>query len=192
MERNTTRVGGFIRDMERRQNHTGLMDNNFRMLRIDFPKYDGGDPIEWKMNCEFYFEIYQVSEVYKIRMAVMHFSEEMNEWYRILDSGNQIPSWDLLVEEVSNRFKLVTIKHPVDEFKRLHQTGTMEEYIKRFGRVKAKLMYYDPHLNEDFYIQGFCNGFKEEVRHLVEILKPRKLNEAFNYAYKIELSIERQ
>jgi hypothetical protein len=50
-----------------------------RLPRIEFPKYDGGDPIEWQMNCEYYFDMHQVPEPYKTKMAVIHFSEEMNE-----------------------------------------------------------------------------------------------------------------
>jgi hypothetical protein len=91
--------------------------------------YLEGDPLEWKMNCEFYFDMYQVPEQYKNRMAMMHFSEELNEWYRTIMVGTQPPPWDLLVEEVTTQFKLNIIKHPIEEFKRIHQNGTMEEYI---------------------------------------------------------------
>jgi DNA primase large subunit len=94
------------------------------------------------------------------------------------------------VEEVNARFRLAVHKHPIEEFKRLQQVSTVEEYIKKFGRMKARLLHYDSHLNEEFFIQGFISCLKEEIRHLVEFLNPRRLNEMFNFAYKIELSIE--
>jgi Retrotransposon gag protein len=81
-----------------------------------------------------------------------------------------------LVEEVNARFKLAAHKHPIEEFKRLHQSGTIEEYIRKFGRMKARLLHYDSHLSEDFFVHGFLSGLKEEVRHLEEILNPRELN----------------
>jgi Retrotransposon gag protein len=96
----------------------------------------------------------------------------------------------LLVEEVSARFKLTTVKHPVDEFKRLHQTSTLDEYVKKFSRVRARLLYYDPNLKEKFFIQAFISGLRDEIKHLMDILNLRKLNDAFNYAYKFELSLE--
>jgi Retrotransposon gag protein len=126
------------------------------------------------------------------KMAVMHFSEEMNEWYRIMVHRNQPLPWELLVEEVSARFKLATIKHPVDEFKRLHQVGTVEEYIKKFCRVNARLLYYDSNLKDEFFIQGFISGLRDEIKHLVEVLSLRKLNDAFHHAYKFELSLKSQ
>jgi hypothetical protein len=113
-----------MREMERRQNQHNNA-NTFRLPRIDFSRYDGGDPLEWKLNCEFYFEMYQVPEGYKTRMMVLHFSEELNEWYKTLLVGNQSLPWDLLVEEVNARFRLVIHKHSIEEFKRLHQIGTI-------------------------------------------------------------------
>jgi hypothetical protein len=100
--------------------------------------------------------------------------------------------WDLLVEEVTIRFKLVVIKHLIEEFKRLHQNSTIEEYIINLGRMKTRLLYYDPYLSEKNFIEGFLSGLKERMRHLVEILHPTRLNEAFNFDYKIELSIKSQ
>jgi hypothetical protein len=41
------------------------MANNVRLPRIEFPKYKGGDLIEWQMNCEYYLDMYQVLEPYK-------------------------------------------------------------------------------------------------------------------------------
>jgi hypothetical protein len=58
--------------------------------------------------------------------------------------------------------------------------------------MRAKLLHYNSHLSEEFFIQGFISGLKEEIRYLVEILYPRRLNEVFNFVYKIELSIEGQ
>jgi hypothetical protein len=68
---------GYIRGSDRRQNAHNTANNAFILPRIEFPKFDGGDPLEWRMNCEFYF--YQVPELYKTRMAVMYFYEELNE-----------------------------------------------------------------------------------------------------------------
>jgi Retrotransposon gag protein len=168
----------FIREMGKRHAQQGVA-NHVRMLRVDFPRYKGGDPIEWQMNYEYYFEMYQVPEIYKTRLAAMYFSEDLSEWYRTVLTTNQPPPWDILVEEISVKYKLALMKHPVDELKMLHQLGTVEEYIKKFSRVKAKLLYYDANLKEIFFIQGFLSGLKEEIRHLMNVLNPKKLNEAF-------------
>jgi hypothetical protein len=35
-------------------------------------------------------------------------------------------------------------------------------------------------------------GLRKEIKHLVDVLNPKKLNDVFNYAYKFELSFESQ
>ncbi|KAJ1703813.1 hypothetical protein LUZ63_003592 [Rhynchospora breviuscula] len=159
---------------------------------MDFPHYDGGDPEIWKRNCEFYFEIYQVPEVYKTRMAILNFSDEVHEWYISVTSGHHQLPWDMLVDEVVNRYKMNCMKHPVDEFKRIHQTGRVDEYIKRFDKARARLMNFNPALNEEFFIAGFISGLREELRYTVELHNPKRLYEAFNYATKVELSNDSQ
>jgi hypothetical protein len=95
-------------------------------------------------------------------------------------------------KKVNSRFKLAAIKHSMNEFKRLHQMRTVDEYVKKFSRMKARLLYYDLNLKENFFIQGFINGLREEIKHLEDVLNPKKLNDTFNFAYKFKLSFEGQ
>jgi hypothetical protein len=68
----------------------------------------------------------------------------------------------------------------------------VEEYVNKFSRVRVGLLYYDSNLKKEFFIQGFISGLREEIKHLVDVLIPKKLNDAFNYVYKFELSFEGQ
>ncbi|KAJ3684022.1 hypothetical protein LUZ61_013186 [Rhynchospora tenuis] len=156
--------------------------------KLDFPYYDGGDPIKWKMDSEFYFEMYNIPGMFKTRMAVMNFSEELHEWYLSITPEGQLLAWGILVDEVMARFKTYNVRHPVDEFKMVHQTGRVEEYIKQFERAKTRLLKVKPTLDEDFFVAGFISGLKEEVRGTVELFNPRELNNAFHCALKVEAS----
>ncbi|KAJ3687784.1 hypothetical protein LUZ61_016948 [Rhynchospora tenuis] len=160
--------------------------------KLDFPKFDGSDPIVWKNNCEFYFAMYQVPEDYKTRMAVMNFDEEMHQWYLGLVDGPYQLQWPELVEEVMGRFKLSVDKHPVDEFKRIHQVGKVDDYIKRFDKARIKLKKHNPIVNEEFFIAGFISGLKEELKATMELFEIKHLNQAFNHALKVEANYEIQ
>lgn len=50
--------------------------------RKDFPAFDGNDPEDWLDNCEYYFDMFQISEDYKTRLAAMNFSGNAYERYR--------------------------------------------------------------------------------------------------------------
>lgn len=40
---------------------------------MDFPVFDGSNPVVWIEDCEQYFALYQVPEMYKTRMTTMNF-----------------------------------------------------------------------------------------------------------------------
>jgi hypothetical protein len=48
-----------------------------------------------------------------------------------------------------------------------------------------------PNLKEKFFIPEFISGLRKEIKHLMNVLNPRKLNDTFNFAYKFELNFER-
>ncbi|KAJ4814811.1 polyprotein [Rhynchospora pubera] len=146
----------------------------------------------WRNNCDFYFDMYQVPDEYKTRMAVMNFDEELHQWYMGLIDGPYQLQWHELVEEVMSRFKFSTDKHPVDEFKRIHQVGKVEEYIKRFDKARIKLKKHNPVLNEEFFIAGFISGLKEELKTTMELFEVTRLTQAFNHAIKVEANYEVQ
>ncbi|KAJ4756090.1 polyprotein [Rhynchospora pubera] len=184
----------FVRIYEKKKAERGQNDigGRINLPKLEFPKFNGTDPVIWKTNCEFYFDMYQIPEEYKTRMAVMNFEDDMHEWYMSLVSGPQQLPWALLVEEVMNRFKLTSVKHPVDEFKRIHQTGKVDEYIKRFDKARLKLTRYNPMLNEEFFVAGFVSGLKEELRSTMELFDIRRLTTAFTQALKVEANYETQ
>ncbi|XP_078160175.1 uncharacterized protein LOC144555649 [Carex rostrata] len=76
----------------------------FNLPRVDFPTFAGIKPNSWVDCCNFYFDMYQVPEEYKSRMAVMHFTGPADDWYRSFKISNPQPPWPILVEEVLNYF----------------------------------------------------------------------------------------
>ncbi|KAJ4745297.1 polyprotein [Rhynchospora pubera] len=159
---------------------------------MEFPHYDGGDPLTWRMNCEYYFDMYGVPEMYKSRMAVLNFSEDMHDWFKCLAVGPNNMAWDKLVKEVMSRYQYNTIKHPVDEFKRVHQLGRVDGYIKKFEKARCRLLMVKPHLDEEFFIAGFVSGLKEELKHTVMMFEQKDLQGVYNCAIRVEAAHESQ
>lgn len=47
--------------------HTG------KLLKLDFPSFDGENPKLWLKNCEDYFDLYSVESPIWLKVATMHF-----------------------------------------------------------------------------------------------------------------------
>ncbi|KAJ3686458.1 hypothetical protein LUZ61_015622 [Rhynchospora tenuis] len=165
-------------------------DTRVQLPRTDFPQFDGTNPSIWRSKCESYFAIFQVPDYYKSQLATLHFVGEAQEWYDCLKEDCPVIPWPLLVEEVFDRFHSYNSSNPVGDFKRVHQTGKVLDYIKQFECAKSRLIGETKIRNNVFYVQGFIEGLREDIRYAVEILEPVSLNQAFNYARKTELNLE--
>ncbi|KAJ4754249.1 polyprotein [Rhynchospora pubera] len=140
--------------------------------KIEFPNFDGEDPVNWLMECNYYFEMYQVAEVYKSRLDVLHFTKEVKDWYRGVQTGNHMLPW--------KKFNKVSRMHPIEEFKRCHQVNKVDEYVKQFEKIRMRvLLISNAFTEEDFKIEFVC-GLKEEIRGMVKLFKPVSLNKAVN------------
>ncbi|KAJ4813235.1 polyprotein [Rhynchospora pubera] len=167
-------------------------DSNQRinLPRSEFPNFSGENPSGWRSKCENYFDIFQISENYKTKMAVLHFTDEAADWFDCFKEEYPNPPWQILVDEVFDRFHLDNSSNPVDEFKRVHQTGRVGDYIKKFEKAKTRLMFETKIRNVPFYVMDFVSGLKDELRHAMDILDPVTLNQAYQFAKKAELNLD--
>ncbi|KAJ3685430.1 hypothetical protein LUZ61_014594 [Rhynchospora tenuis] len=157
-----------------------------RLPRMDFPTFDGTDPFEWLMKCQYYFDVYQVPSDLKTRMAVLNFSGEASAWYRHFRLGMENPPWEIFVEETFARFSENIAQEVIGELKRIHQNGKVVDYIRIFDNLRGKLMYEKPYLPGDFYVSCFIEGLREDIRAMVTMFSPKTLNEAYKYAKQSE------
>ena len=52
--------------------HDKTKDNKCHNFEVEFPKFEGGDLIEWFMEAEKYFRYYQTPEELKVDVAAMN------------------------------------------------------------------------------------------------------------------------
>lgn len=176
-------------DKDNRTGDSQIQPQRAFLPRVDFPVFNGTNPVDWVEESDFYFECYQVAENYKSRMASMHFTGDAREWYRSFKINNQHPPWLILKEEVLSHF-VNEVGKPMEEFKRVHQTGKVDEYVTNFMRAKARLMQRTQIDHEDFYVGSFIGGLKEEIRNSIDLFETPTLKIAISYARKIEVTID--
>jgi hypothetical protein len=50
---------------------------------------------------------------------------------------NKDPSWPMFMDELIDPFAPATTRIPVDDFRHIHQSGSVDEYISNYNRIKA-------------------------------------------------------
>ncbi|XP_078181502.1 uncharacterized protein LOC144575281 [Carex rostrata] len=161
----------------------------FFLPRMDFPSFNGERAVEWIEDCEQFFELYQVPDEYKTRMATMNMIDDAKEWYRSLQIAKKTPPWPNLVDEILEFFT-DNSGNPIDQFKQVKQYGKVNEYAKEYMRARSRLICRTQISNEDFFVGSFISGLKEEIRNNLDLFEPSTLKVAIKLAKKIELTLE--
>ncbi|KAL4308216.1 hypothetical protein GQ457_01G023920 [Hibiscus cannabinus] len=78
----------------------------------------------------------------------------------------------------------------IEEFNKLHQTSTVEEYQERFEALQPFILQINAQLGEAYFVSSFISGLKEEIRHKVRLHEPQCLAEACRKAKLCELAWE--
>ena len=65
---------------------------NLKPLRIDVPRFEGGDPQGWIFKIQQYFDFHNASEEQRLKVAPLYFDGEALAWYQWCQHNNKIGS----------------------------------------------------------------------------------------------------
>ena len=66
----------------------------------------------------------------------------------------------------------------VDEFNKLRQTGSVENYQKRFEELRSLMIQHNPHPSETYFVSSYLSGLNYGLRPMVKVLKPQSMEQA--------------
>jgi len=72
--------------------------------------------------------------------------------------GRRGVTWEEFVVDLCARFRDDLCSKVVEEFNRLHQTGTIDEYLLKFEELKAFLLLQSHNMPEDYLLESFIGG----------------------------------
>jgi len=70
----------------------------------------------------------------------------------------------------------------VEEFNKLIQDKSVDDYIERFEELRSLMSALNPSLAESYYVSSFISGLKEDIKPMLKILKPSNVLMAFEQA----------
>lgn len=53
---------------------------------MDFPAFDGENPLYWRTRCEKYFDVFGIQPEMWVRIATLHFTDNAARWLQIQES----------------------------------------------------------------------------------------------------------
>ncbi|KAL4348542.1 hypothetical protein GQ457_17G027610 [Hibiscus cannabinus] len=141
--------------------------------KIELHMFDGTNPRGWIKRCQKYFNLLEIPEDQKMDLVAMHLEGKAETWF-----DGYIIFCDRAYTDI------------IEEFNKLVQRTTVDEYQERFEELKPYIIQQNPYQEETYFVSSFLSGLKEELRYRVKINQPGSLNEAYRLAKLHELALE--
>ncbi|XP_041009333.1 uncharacterized protein LOC121253378 [Juglans microcarpa x Juglans regia] len=149
-----------------------------RSLRIDFPKFNGVDPVEWILKAEQFFEYFNTPEDQKIQIAFFHMEGKALSWFSWLKDSGTMGKWEEFTAALRVRFGPSIFEDPIGAFTKLRQTSAVEDYQTEFEILSNKIK----GLSDEFRNSTFISGLRDDLKIMVTMLKPNTISAAFGLA----------
>jgi hypothetical protein len=147
-----------------------------RPMKLDFPRFKGGDPTAWVYRALQYFHYYQIPEPEKAMHASYHLNEVALVWFQ--DCEHELHGWNDFVRTIQIRFGPASYDNPMELLTKLKQTHTITSYKSQFESTSNRVRdLFDMHK-----LSCFMSGMKDEIRLVVKMRGPRNLGEAYALA----------
>jgi hypothetical protein len=166
---------------------TQFLKNMTKGPRLDFPKFEGGNPVEWIRQCEKCFQMSATPEDYKFSLAQLYIVGKADVWLRRSKILQNPPTWPKFCEMLIQRFSAHSSYQLVETFNNLRQgNATVTEYADQFEELMATISEENPELAEGWFVRCFVNGLREGIKYQLRPLRPQSLTEAFWLAKDME------
>lgn len=173
-------------EQTRRSDDTRTRHPNFssRMTKVEFPKFDGTDLRSWLYKCNQFFQLDNIDDAQKVRLAAIHLEGKALLWHQnfMKKCSNVLPTWKKYTEEINLRFGEL-YDDPMAELKALKQLGYVQEYHDEFDALASRLQ-----LSEEYLLSCYLGGLDDEVQLAVRMFTPKSVQQALRLAKLQEAS----
>lgn len=151
--------------------------------KIELTVFNDENSREWLRKCHKFFVKNQVREEHKLDVVEMYIEGNVDTRFQGIKLEKPKLNWGEFSEMLYKRFGDRNFQDVEEEFNKLQQTSTDEQYQERFEELKSLMLIRNPLLNETYFISSFISGLKEEIKPMVKMLCPTSLTKAFEIAY---------
>lgn len=162
-----------------------------RHVKLELPRFNGGDPTEWISKAKQYFAYQEIPEEQRVSFASYHLTEEANEWWQATAKKLGInplhTTWEIFEEELRIRFGPTEGENFHAALSKIRQTGTLREYQKEFERLQNKVNNW----SEEALVGTFLGGLNEAIASHVQMFAPTTLKDVIRLA-RLSDDLQRQ
>ena len=99
-------------------------------IRLEFPRFSGGDPSTWIFRAEQFFRYYEIPKEERVLNASYHLDDEALVWFQ--DYERSLDSWQTFVRVIQVRFGPSSYDDPMENLTKLKQITIVAVYKSQF------------------------------------------------------------
>ncbi|KAI6694685.1 hypothetical protein NL676_022395 [Syzygium grande] len=153
--------------------------------KMEFPKFEGGDPHGWILKAEKYFRYYEMPDELKVDVAAMYLEGDALDLFAWINKEWTLVYWEELVKALQENYRPAEFQNPDEHLCGIRQIGYVQEYRQEFAKRSARVSNWLEHC----LLGVFLNGLKEKLRADVRIHKPRTVYKAMTLALEFETKL---
>ena len=128
-------------------------------------KFDGKDPATWILQMKQFFDLNNVQNTQKVRIATLYLEPNQFVWYQWLFSRKQFITWAIYTEELVACYEDTKSNTFFNQLISLKQKGSIMEHIEEFQKLNIRVK----DIPEDHRIDVFIGTLKDNIQHEVHL-----------------------
>ena len=162
----------------------------YKLPRLDFPRFKGDNPKIWKENCEKYFSMYSVPVHLWVPFATLNFSDNAALWLQTYETQYGVSSWPDLCVAVDQKYGRDLYQNYMRDLLAIRQTSSVLEYAERFEQAKHRVLVHNSSIDDVFFVQKILDGLRYNIGNAITLHKPRTVDAALSLALMQEELLE--
>ncbi|VFQ79288.1 unnamed protein product [Cuscuta campestris] len=158
--------------------------------KLEFPRFDGSNTRNWIKKAGKYFNLCKIPEDQWVDIASLYMIDKAENWMSSYLSFRKFVSWHEFIIDLSARFRDDKGHNVVEQFKKLEQKESLEDYIDEFEDLRSVLVQNNHYLPDSYILDCFIGGLKASIRLYVRAFKPSSIAQDIEYARLKEESLE--
>lgn len=125
-----------------------------RNVKLDFPRFDGMNVMDWIFKAKQFFGYYATSELDRLTVVSVHLDYEIVPWFQIMQRSNSFHSWHDFTKALELDFGPSAYEYPRATLFKLTQSGSVSEYYTEFTALANRVY----GLSNEAFLDCFHSG----------------------------------
>ena len=149
---------------------------------MDLTTFDGNNALQQIFQAEQFFDYYDISDSYRLKVVAIHFDGLVVPWFQMLQKNGAVTLWSALAKAIESTYGPSVYESPRYVLFKLCQAGTVTNYYNIF----TALVNHVDGLSPDVVLDCLVSGLHKELQREVIPWRPANITDAFTLAKLFE------